>query len=128
MQRHADIPGMAEAVGPFSQSVVANGFVFVSGQIPTGVGGIGDQPEDFESKVRRTLENLRSVLEAAGTDMDHVVKCNGYLTRPEQLDTYNQVYAEFFADSRPARTTVGVNLWGVDLEIDCMAVLPGAGS
>ena len=124
MRQVAGAPGLAEAVGPFSQAVVANGFAFVTGQPPSGPGGLGDQPGSFEDRVRRTLENLQSVLREAGTDLAHVVRCNGYLTAPEQLEPYNRVYAEFFGDHRPARTTVCVTLWGVDLEIDCIAVLP----
>lgn len=128
MQRVAEAPGLTPAVGPFSQAVVANGFVFVTGQLPSGPGGLGDQPGDFEEQVRRTLENLRSVLEEAGSGLEHVVKCNGYLTAPEQLSAYNRVYAEFFGEYRPARTTVCVSLWRVALEIDCMAVQPGTAS
>ncbi|MEA5455765.1 RidA family protein [Sinomonas sp. JGH33] len=124
MQRIATAPGLPGAVGPFSQAVVANGFVFASGQIPAGQGGLDDQPEDFEGQVRRTLENLRSVLAEAGSGLEHVVKCNGYLTAPEQLGPYNRLYAEFFGEHRPARTTVCVSLWGVALEIDCVAVVP----
>ncbi|NYD78660.1 RidA family protein [Arthrobacter cupressi] len=126
MQRVTGTPGLAPAVGPFSQAVAANGFVFVTGQLPSGPGGLADQPEDFEAQVRRTLENLRSVLAEAGSGLEHVVKCNGYLTAPEQLEPYNRVYAEFFGGHRPARTTVCVSLWGVALEIDCVAVQAGA--
>lgn len=130
MQFLAEVPGLAPAAGPFSQAVTANGFVFVTGQLPWGPRGSEDQPADFEGQVRLTLENLRSVLEHAGSGLQHVVKCNGYLTAPRQLETYNRVYAEFFGDHRPARTTVCVSLWGVALEIDCVAVqpVPGSGS
>lgn len=117
-------PGLADAIGPFSQAVVANGFVFVTGQMASGPGGLEDQPEAFEDRVRRTLENLRSVLNEAGTDLGHVVRCNGYLTSKDQLEPYNKVYAEFFGDHRPARTTICVTLWGLDLELDCIAALP----
>jgi 2-iminobutanoate/2-iminopropanoate deaminase len=54
-----------------------------------------------------------------------VVKVNTYLTDPDQLEEYNRVYAEFFGTARPARTSVCVSLWGVSLEIDCVAVLAG---
>ncbi len=122
MEYVASAPGLAAAVGPFSQAVVANGFVFVTGQLPSGPGGLTDQPDDFESQVRKTLQNLGSVLEEAGSGLEHIVKCNGYLTHPEQLETYNRVYSEFFGEHRPARTTVCVTLWGVALELDCVAV------
>ncbi|SKB73556.1 2-iminobutanoate/2-iminopropanoate deaminase [Arthrobacter sp. 31Cvi3.1E] len=122
--RLSGIPGQAPAVGPFSPAVIANGFVFTSGQIPA-ITVLQDQPETFEDQVRQTIENLRGVLEAAGSGLEHVVKCNGYLTAPEQLETYNRVYTEFFGDHSPARTTVCVSLWGVALEIDCIAVQSG---
>jgi 2-iminobutanoate/2-iminopropanoate deaminase len=64
------------------------------------------------------------VLEAAGSGLDHVVKVNAYLTDPGRLEDYNRVYTEFFGTAKPARTTVCVSLWGVSLEIDCVAVVP----
>jgi 2-iminobutanoate/2-iminopropanoate deaminase len=126
IRRIAEIPGGAAAVGPFSQAVVANGFVFTAGQIPA-ITGLDHQPETFEEQVRQTLLNLKAVLEAAGSGLDHVVKVNTYLTEPGQLEEYNHVYAEFFANAKPARTSVCVSLWGVSLEIECVAVLAEAG-
>lgn len=114
-------------VGPYSQAVVANGFVFTSGQIPART-GLDDQPATFGEQVRQTIENLEAVLEAAGSGLGHVVKVSAFLTDPGQLDEYNRAYAEYFGPAKPARTTVCVELWGVSLEIDCVAVLgsPGA--
>jgi 2-iminobutanoate/2-iminopropanoate deaminase len=66
------------------------------------------------------------VLEEAGSGLEHVVKVNGYLTDPSQLEAYNRVYSEFFGAAKPARTTVCVSLWGVALEIECVAVVAGA--
>ncbi|MET4618793.1 2-iminobutanoate/2-iminopropanoate deaminase [Arthrobacter sp. 2762] len=124
IERLAGIPGQAPAVGPFSPAVVANGFVFTSGQIPT-ITGLDDQPDTFEGQVRQTIENLTGVLEAAGSSLEHVVKVNTYLTNQDQLEEYNRVYVEYFGTAKPARTTVCVSLWGVSLEIECVAVLPG---
>lgn len=120
--RLAEIPGQATAVGPFSHAVIANGFVFTSGQIPA-ITGLDDQPETFEGQVRQTIENLCTVLEAAGSSLAHVVKVNTYLTSPDQLEEYNRVYTEYFGPAKPARTSVCVSLWGVSLEIECVAVL-----
>jgi 2-iminobutanoate/2-iminopropanoate deaminase len=123
VRRISAAPGGLGPVGPFSQAVVANGFVFTAGQIPAA------PPVDlpFADQVRATLVNLADVLEAAGSDLEHVIKINTYLTDPEQLTIYNEIYAEFFGpDHRPARTTVGVSLWGVALEIECVATLSGA--
>lgn len=122
VRRIAQIPGGAAAVGPFSQAVAANGFVFTAGQIPA-ISGLDDQPDTFEDQVRQTIINLRSVLEEAGSGLEHVVKVNGYLTDPDQLEPYNRVYSEFFGTAKPARTTVCVSLWGVALEIECVAVI-----
>ena len=126
IRRIADIPGGPAAVGPFSQAVVANGFVFTAGQIPA-ITGLDHQPETFGEQVRQTLRNLKAVLEAAGSGLEHVVKVNTYLTDPGQLEGYNRAYAEFFGDAKPARTSICVSLWGVALEIECVAVLAGAG-
>lgn len=125
VRRIAEIPGGAAAVGPFSQAVVANGLVFTAGQIPA-ISGLNDQPAAFEDQVRQSIRNLQTVLEAAGSGLEHVVKVNAYLTDPDRLEDYNRVYTEFFGTAKPARTTVCVSLWGVALEIDCIAVLAGA--
>jgi 2-iminobutanoate/2-iminopropanoate deaminase len=122
--RLAEIPGQAPAVGPFSPAVVANGFVFTSGQIPA-ITGLDDQPGSFEGQVRQTILNLKAVLEAAGSGLEYVVKVNTYLTDPDQLEAYNRVYAEYFGQAKPARTSVCVSLWGVSLEIECVAVVAG---
>jgi 2-iminobutanoate/2-iminopropanoate deaminase len=124
VRRIAEIPGGATAVGPFSQAVVANGFVFTAGQIPA-ITGLADQPDSFADQVRQTIRNLESVLKAAGSGLEHVVKVNTYLTDPGQLEEYNRVYTEFFGTATPARTSVCVSLWGVALEIACVAVLSG---
>ena len=115
------VAGLGEPVGAFSQAVIANGFVYTSGQIPTTVAG--KVPADFESQLRATLGNLRLLLDSVGSGLDHVVKVNGYLTHRDQLEPYNRIYRAWFGDHLPARTTVCVDLWGVALEIDCVATL-----
>jgi 2-iminobutanoate/2-iminopropanoate deaminase len=125
VRRIAEIPGGAAAVGPFSQALVANGLVFTAGQIPA-ISGLDDQPAAFEDQVRQSIRNLQLVLEAAGSDLEHVVKVNAYLTDPDRLEDYNRVYTECFGTAKPARTTVCVSLWGVALELDCVAVVAGA--
>ncbi|MFE4835340.1 RidA family protein [Arthrobacter sp. NPDC056691] len=122
LRRLSEIPGQAPAVGPFSHAVIANGLVFTSGQIPA-VTGLDDQPDTFAGQVRQTIENLRTVLAAAGSGLEHVVKVNTYLTDLGQLEEYNRVYAEYFGGAKPARTTVCVSLWGVSLEIECVAAV-----
>ncbi|MFE5672624.1 RidA family protein [Agromyces sp. NPDC056523] len=121
IRRVRTVPGVAEPVGAFSQVVVAGNLVYTSGQLP--VRGDGTTPADFADQLEAAIENLRTLLEAVGSDLAHVVKVNGYLTDPEHLPTYNEVYRRHFGDHLPARTTVCVALWGVSLELECVAML-----
>ncbi len=97
-----------KTVGPYVQGIRANGFLFTAGQIgldpATGKlveGGI-------ETQTRRVLENLKAVLEAAGSALEEVVKTTVYLTDLSHFQAMNQIYAEYFREHRPARSTVGV--------------------
>lgn len=96
------------AIGPYSQAIEANGFVFASGQLPidpaTGVfaeGGIKEQ-------TRQSLTNAQNILKAAGTDFSHVVKTTVFLNSMDDFAAMNEVYAEFFAQPFPARSAVAV--------------------
>lgn len=122
IRRIANAPGMAPVLGPYSQAVVANGFVFTSGQIPARA-SMQDQPEDFGGKVRQTLTNLETVLIEAGSGLDRVTKVTTYLTDQDQLEEYNGIYADFFGASLPARTSCVVDIWDIALEIECIAVI-----
>lgn len=114
-----------QAVGPYSQAVIANGFVFLSGQIPldpsTGTlveGSIGEQ-------TRRVLNNLSCVLKSVGADLSNVVKTTVFMKDLGQFDEMNQVYAEFFTGSKPARATVEVSRLpkGAQIEIEAIALM-----
>jgi len=95
-------------IGPYSQAIRANGFVFVSGQIPvlpnTGSvveGGIAEQ-------THQAMKNLAAILKASGTGLGKVVKTTVYLANLEDFSEFNQVYGEYFAGAKPARATVQV--------------------
>ena len=118
--------GAPEPAGPYSPAVVANGFVYVSGQGPVDP-ETGSAPDGFEDQVRQTFRNLGTILEAAGTGFDGVVKVNAYLTDLTRFGRFNEVYGEFFAQDPPARTTVGADLLGILVEVDCVAVVRGSG-
>ncbi|MCA9494876.1 MAG: RidA family protein [Myxococcales bacterium] len=115
------------AIGPYSQAIVANGFVFSSGQIALDpvsgelVGG------GVEAEARKALQNLRAVLEAAGSSMDRVVKCTVFLVDMADFAAVNAVYAEAFGDHRPARSTVAVAGLpkGVRVEVEAVGVVSG---
>lgn len=118
--------GAPEPAGPYSHAVVANGFVYVSGQGPVNP-ETGSTPDGFEDQVRQTFENLRTILEAAGSGLGDVVKVNAYVTDLTRFARFNEVYREFFAQDPPARTTVGADLLGILVEVDCVAVVGGSG-
>lgn len=98
-------PGTPTSHLPFSPSVVVGDLIFVSGQASVDEKGsiISDS---FEGEFRRSVENLRRVLEAAGSDLAHVVQTRNYVRDPEDLALYNQLYRECFPDPKPARTTI----------------------
>ena len=121
IRRVRTVDGLSEPVGAFSQAVIADGFVYTSGQIPVRTDG--SIPADFESQLEATLGNLRTLLDSVGSGLDQVVKVNGYLTDRDQLDPYNRIYTAWFGEHLPARTTVCVDLWDVALEIDCVALV-----
>ena len=113
-----------DAIGPYSQAVIANGFVFTSGQIPidpaTGQfvsGGIAEQTQ-------QVLKNLTAVLEAAGTGLQQVVKTTVYLADMQDFTAMNEVYATFFGAQPPARSTVQAARLPKDarVEIDVVAL------
>jgi 2-iminobutanoate/2-iminopropanoate deaminase len=114
------------AIGPYSQAIKANGFIFTSGQIPlTPDGELVDG--DIHEQTRQVLTNLSAVLEAAGSSLDQIVKTTIYLTDMDDFIAVNTVYAEFFAGSFPARSTVAVKTLpkNVQIEIDAIALDPG---
>jgi len=121
------VPYGPPALGPYSLGVVAEGrFLFVSGMTPfdpvTGKierASIGRQTE-------LVLENIRKVLGASGASFEDVTSCRVYLSNltPETFQEMNEVYGKYFAESLPARATVGAQLLGFDVEIECIAVLP----
>ncbi len=121
MRQALMIEGAAAPGGQYSHAIVANGFVFVSGQGPKDP-ATSLTPDGFEGQVRQTLNNLRTILEGAGSSLDDVVKINCYLSDVTRFREWNAIYTEFFPVAPPARTTVGCQLNGILVEVDCVAV------
>lgn len=113
-----------EAIGPYSQAVIANGMVFASGQIPLDPATMQIADGDIRVQTERVLLNLKAVLEAAGTSLEKVVKTTVYLADMNEFAAMNEVYASFFGESRPARATVQVARLPRDVrvEIDVIAL------
>ena len=113
-----------KAIGPYSQAVRVNGLVWTSGQIALDPGTGNLVQGSFEEQARRVFRNLDAVLRQAGTTRAKVVKANVYLTDLANFLTLNAIYAEFFGDHKPARSTVQVAALpkGASVEIDLVAV------
>lgn len=107
--------------GPYSQAIVADGFVFVAGQGPVNPSTNELELCDVRSETRRTLQNIRAILEAAGSSLRDVVRVGVFLADMKDFDGMNAVYREFFTEDPPARTTVGAQLLKIKVEIDCIA-------
>ena len=109
----------------FSPAIVAGNLIFTSGHVGS-VPETGEVPAGIAAQTAQTMENLKSVLEAAGTSLDNVVKVNVYLTDIDDFPAMNEVYRHYFPEDPPARTTVGITaLARPDLliEIEMVAVV-----
>lgn len=114
-----------KAIGPYSQGIAASGFLFLSGQVPLDPGTGQLVQGTVQEEVARVLDNLKGVLETAGSGLDRVVRTTVYLTSLEDFAAMNEVYARYFGEHRPARSTVQVSALprGARVEIDAIASL-----
>ncbi len=126
MKQIVTVEGAPTPAGPYSHAVVADGLVFISGQGPVDP-ETGTMPDAFADQVRQTLSNVQTILEAAGSSLDDVLKVSAYVTDLTRFQEFNEVYGEFFQHDPPARTTVGASLLGFLVEVDCIARLKEAG-
>ena len=112
------------AIGPYNQGIIAGGFLFTSGQLPihpeTGV-----VPESIEEQTKQVLENLKAIIEEAGSSLENVVKCTVYLKNFNDFQTMNSIYATYFTNNQPARACVEVPKMAKDalVEIDAIAIV-----
>jgi 2-iminobutanoate/2-iminopropanoate deaminase len=113
-----------KAIGPYSQAIRANGFVFVSGQIPLDPTTQQLIEGDVPAQTDRVLKNIKGILEAAGTSMEKVVKTSVFLKNMAEFAAMNEVYGKYFTSNPPARATVEVSRLPKDVlvEIDVIAV------
>jgi 2-iminobutanoate/2-iminopropanoate deaminase len=123
---YVDVPGYPAAHSPYSHAVVANGFVFVSGQIAVRPGGapteiVGDT---MQEQTRQALRNVETILKSAGSSLDRIVKVTVLLARPDLYREMNEAYAEFFQVAKPARAIVrfGADIPGVLVSIEAIAL------
>jgi len=111
-----------EAIGPYSQAIVVNGFVFCSGQIaldPTS----GELVEGLENQTHQVLKNVQAVLQEAGSDLEHIVKTTIFITSMNDFGKVNEIYGQYFSKHKPARATVEASALpkGALIEIEAVA-------
>ena len=126
MKQEVRAEGAPAPIGPYSQGIVTSGrLLFVAGQTPKDP-RTGTIPQDFRSQAERCLQNVKEIVEAGGATMADVVKVNAYLADLADFSAFNEVYARFFSQPWPARTTIGATLPGgaVQVEIDVVVSLP----
>jgi len=119
-------PNAPQPAGHYAQAIVHNGLVYVSGQLPvdptTGEKRLGS----IEEQTEQALQNVAAILQAAGSDLDHVLKTTVYVSDVGLWGRVNAVYAAFFGDHRPARAVVPTRElhYGFQVEIEAIAAIP----
>lgn len=114
------------AIGPYSQAVEANGFVFASGQLGINP-ATGEFVEgDVQAQTRQALTNARAIMNEAGLDLNNVIKTTVFLSDMANFAAMNEIYAEFFSEPYPARSAVAVKTLPKNalVEVECIAVRP----
>lgn len=118
-------PGVPAPRGPYSPAVRAGDFIFVSGQVSVDPATNQMSGGDVRHETRQILNNIGRMLEGCGAGLQDVVKCSVFLADGKDFGAMNEVYAEFFGNSKPARTTVACQFaMPVKVEIDCIAYKP----
>jgi len=112
-------------VGPYNQAVISGNFIFTAGQIPIDPVTGNLEPDDIKIQTKRVIENLRAVLRASGSDLSEVVKTTVFLKDMNDFALMNEVYAQYFSESSPARSAVEVARLPKDalVEMECIATL-----
>lgn len=126
-RRIVDTEKAPEAIGPYSQAVIAGDIVFTAGQIPINPSTGKLEQDDIGVATRRVLTNLDAVLRAAGSSLERAVKLTVFMADLGQFARMNEVYADFFKGDPPARSAVQVDALprGALLEIEAVAILGG---
>ena len=123
MEKKIIVVNQLPVAGPYSAAVEANGFIFLSGQLPVNL-TTGEIISDIRDATRQTLTNIQIIITAAGLTMSDIVKTTIFLANMADFPVVNEIYAEFFPQEPPARSTVEVSNLpkGVSLEIEAIAV------
>lgn len=124
--KHPDKADQGFSTGAYSAAVEVDGWLYISGQGPIDFKTSKFVSGTIEEETHLTLHNIKRICEAAGCSMDDIVKCTVHLSDIGDFDRYNAVYAGYFTNIKPARTTVQSGLGhGIKVEIDAIARIPG---
>ena len=126
MKKKITTAGAPAAIGPYSQGISIDRLIFASGQIPLDPATGEFPPGDFQTLVRRSLQNLKNVLEAGGASLDTVVKTTCFLTDMNDFAAFNEIYLEFFTgDTPPARSCIAAAGLpkGAPVEVEAVAYM-----
>lgn len=117
------------AIGPYSQAIEVNGMIYTSGVIPLDPETMEVVGDSIEAQAERVMESLKALLEDAGSDLQRVVKTTCFLDDLGNFATFNEVYAHYFGDSKPARSTVEVAGLpkAVKVEVEAVAIAGSQG-
>jgi len=126
MIQHISPPGAPAPRGPYSPAVKAGDYIFVAGQVPVDVVTGKIVSGDIQAETRQVLTNIKTILEGCGSSLAAVVRCGVYLIDADDFKPMNEVYAEFFGEAKPARTTIivaALPLKEARVEIDAVAYI-----
>ena len=124
MKKVFTIPNAPAPIGPYSQAIMKNDTLFVSGQIPLNPQTGDLQLKTVQIAAKQVMENIKALVETAGLEMNDVVKCSIFLKSMDDFAAVNEVYASYFSSAPPARETVQVSKLPLDVpvEISCIAM------
>jgi 2-iminobutanoate/2-iminopropanoate deaminase len=122
MKQEINTENAPKAIGPYSQGIIANGFVFASGQIPLDPKTGGLNTGSVEEQAHLVLNNLKAVIEASGSSMDKVVKCTVFLQSMDDYGAVNAIYGEYFNAPYPARAAIQVARLPKDVKVEIEAI------
>lgn len=117
-------PDAPQAIGAYSQAIVHNGLVYTSGQIALNAQGVMSEG-DIEAQTTQVFANLKAILEQAGSSLQKVIKTSVFLSDMGHFDAMNAVYARYFGEHKPARSTIAVKTLPKNalVEIECIAAI-----
>jgi len=122
MKKEISCKNAPGAIGPYSQGITANGFLFVSGQTPI-IPATGDIPEGIAAQTKQAFNNIKAIVEEAGGKMDNIVKCSVFLKNMNDFAEMNGAYKEFFNEPYPARTTIEAARLPKDVNVEIDAIV-----